>query len=168
MAATADRINVTMPVQAHFPDNHAILRASKDAARTRTVKGEGNGVLRVSEVVGPDGRKYDLVACDYVRCGSTIMTPTDERQHLKRISTDGYKERDTVLHHVMRIQELEDGTRILERSVESNFGVWQKGVDFHVVGDWELSGSERAKDSTPLKMDVEDPFATPAKPKVKA
>ena len=128
-------------VKIDFPGIEDALHNAADASRAATIIGDGSTILRVSKVPCPNkpGRTQSLVRLDYVKCGSTII----EKQETRKILVRNPNITEDIVHQQLRLAELPDGTRVVERANTTGFGKWQEGAKWQVVGDWELDPEEK-------------------------
>ena len=95
-----------------------------DASKARVIKGDGTGILSVP----------GLTALDEVRVAGIVLPRYVEQEFPADLESKTLVRQNRPLWDVA---EGEDGGPILVRSGASNDGIWQKGVEITVVGDWE-------------------------------
>ena len=125
-----------MSSSALFPALAAVAAAATlDTARARVFKGTGTGLLPVP----------GLMEVNEVRVAGVILP----RQIMQEFPGD--LESKTLVHQarpLWDVAEGQDGKPVLVRSGASNDGIWQKGVEITVVGDWEPEPEKPQADKT--------------------
>lgn len=103
-----------------------------EAAQARTFEGTGNGFLPL-----PGCKSVSRVLVGNVEMPAYVSqkfpVDADAKNHVSA---------DWPLYD---LSEDETGTPCLMRSVQSNDGIWQAGVQITVVGEWETPVEEKKK-----------------------
>ena len=102
----------------------AALALGADSASARTFLGSGDAFLKV-----PGCRSVSRVLVGNIEIPAYITqkfpTDNDAKEH---VATDW---------PLYDLSQDETGQPVLLRSVQSNDGIWQEGVEITVVGEWE-------------------------------
>lgn len=110
-----------MPNQ--FADITVMDKIAQQDARTRAFVGDGSVYLRVP----------GLKSVEAINVGGADVPPKHTQKLVQNLSMETYPE--TI--DLFRLGRAMDGTPVLVRNKQSNFGIWQKGAMIYVRGEWE-------------------------------
>ena len=108
----------------YFHPVAGVDRREEVAANTRAFKGDGTPYLKVPGLLKVEGIRVNFAELPLVEKREYPVDHTHQR-----LMTDEFP--------TVALEQAQDGTPVLLRSITSNDGLWQDGEPIYVTGEWD-------------------------------